>query len=255
MVTTLRLMPTSPSGEEGGTSVGGVRDVSGTPVRYVSGTICQACIRTSQGCDRRDVCNPFAVPLCWTDWRLHGRGIHPSHHLTQPTRFGPVQSRLEASASIEGAAEAEPRVGDLGQPPRAPQGDGRRHRSHVHRTSLSTALDKGSRRDPGLAFADTRPWSLLTNPPRSSISVRPATDGHLRLAELVGALSLGIDLGFGQPMEHVLRQCLIALRLAEQVGLAEEERATVYYTALLINVGCHTDAHEQAKWFGDDIAL
>src|SRR5436190_687569 len=33
----------------------------------------------------------------------------------------------------------------------------------------------------------------------------------LRLAELVAALSLGIDLGFGQPMEHVLRQCLIAL--------------------------------------------
>ncbi|HEV8297566.1 MAG TPA: HD domain-containing phosphohydrolase [Acidimicrobiales bacterium] len=27
------------------------------------------------------------------------------------------------------------------------------------------------------------------------------------------------------------------------------------YTALLINVGCHSDAHEQAKWFGDDIAL
>ena len=38
---------------------------------------------------------------------------------------------------------------------------------------------------------------------------------HLRLAELVAALSLGVDLGFGQPMEHVLRQCLIALRLAE----------------------------------------
>src|SRR5207248_9410614 len=31
-------------------------------------------------------------------------------------------------------------------------------------------------------------------------------------------------------------------------------RAAVYYTALLINVGCHSDAHEQAKWFGDDIA-
>ena len=29
----------------------------------------------------------------------------------------------------------------------------------------------------------------------------------------------------------------------------------MYYTALLVNVGCHTDAHEQAKWFGDDIAL
>jgi HD-GYP domain-containing protein (c-di-GMP phosphodiesterase class II) len=77
----------------------------------------------------------------------------------------------------------------------------------------------------------------------------------VRLAELVAALSLGIDLGFGQPMEHVLRQCLIALRLAERVGLDEPARASVYYTALLINVGCHSDAHEQAKWFGDDLAL
>ena len=82
------------------------------------------------------------------------------------------------------------------------------------------------------------------------------TEGErVRLAELVAALSLGIDLGFGQPMEHVLRQCLIALRLAERIGLDEEARATVYYTSLLINVGCHTDAHEQAKWFGDDIAV
>ncbi len=78
---------------------------------------------------------------------------------------------------------------------------------------------------------------------------------HVRLAELVAALSLGIDLGFGQPMEHVLRQCLIALRLAERIGLGEDDRAVVYYTALLVNVGCHTDAHEQAKWFGDDIAM
>ena len=78
---------------------------------------------------------------------------------------------------------------------------------------------------------------------------------RVRLAELVAALSLGIDLGFGQPMEHVLRQCLIALRLAERIGLDEDERAVVYYTALLVNVGCHSDAHEQAKWFGDDIAL
>src|SRR5580692_6110375 len=81
--------------------------------------------------------------------------------------------------------------------------------------------------------------------------------GHsrLRLAELVASLSLGVDLGFGQPMEHVLRQCLIALRLAERRTLGEQDRAAVYYTALLVNVGCHSDAHEQAKWFGDDIRL
>ena len=78
---------------------------------------------------------------------------------------------------------------------------------------------------------------------------------EVRLAELVAALSLGVDLGFGQPMEHVLRECMIALRLADRVGLDDAERSTVYYTGLLVNVGCHSDAHEQAKWFGDDIAL
>ena len=78
---------------------------------------------------------------------------------------------------------------------------------------------------------------------------------RVRLAELVAALSLGVDLGFGQPMEHVLRQSMISLRLAETLGLGEDDRSVVYYTALMVNVGCHSDAHEQAKWFGDDIAL
>src|SRR5881409_1459732 len=81
------------------------------------------------------------------------------------------------------------------------------------------------------------------------------TQDRVRLAELLAALSLGIDLGFGQPMEHVLRQCLIALRLAEAVDLDDDTKMGVYYTALLVNVGCHTDAHEQARWFGDDIGL
>ena len=82
-----------------------------------------------------------------------------------------------------------------------------------------------------------------------------ANSGQVRLAELLAALSLGIDLGFSQPMEHMLRQCLIALRLAERRGLDDQERAVVYYTALLTGVGCHSDAHEQAKWFGDDLSL
>jgi HD-GYP domain-containing protein (c-di-GMP phosphodiesterase class II) len=76
-----------------------------------------------------------------------------------------------------------------------------------------------------------------------------------RLAELVAVLSLGTDLGMGQPMEHVLRQSLIALRLAEVLGLDESEREVVYYVGLLAWVGCHVDAYEQAKWFGDDTAF
>jgi hypothetical protein len=65
---------------------------------------------------------------------------------------------------------------------------------------------------------------------------------RVRLAELVGALPLSIDLGFGQPMEHVGRQRWIALHLAEQLGLDQDQRAVVYYTALLTNVTCPTDA-------------
>ncbi len=68
-------------------------------------------------------------------------------------------------------------------------------------------------------------------------------------------MSLGADLGLGQPMEHVLRECLIAMRLAERLGLDAKGRAAVCYTALLTWVGCHVDAYEQAKWFGDDLAL
>ena len=78
---------------------------------------------------------------------------------------------------------------------------------------------------------------------------------HVRLAEVLAALSLGTDLGMGLPMEHVLRQCLISMRLADRAGLDAADRSVVYYTALLAWVGCHVDAYEQAKWFGDDLAL
>lgn len=82
-----------------------------------------------------------------------------------------------------------------------------------------------------------------------------ATPARVRLAELVATISLGTDLGLGQPMEHVIRQTIIALRLAGLLKLSEQERTVVYYSGLLAWVGCHTDAYEQAKWFGDDIAM
>ena len=78
---------------------------------------------------------------------------------------------------------------------------------------------------------------------------------EVRLAELVAALSLAVDLGLGQPMEHVLRQTMIALRLADDAELTPEDRAAVYYVSLLVWVGCMADSSELATWFGDDIAL
>ncbi|MDQ4024358.1 MAG: LuxR C-terminal-related transcriptional regulator [Actinomycetota bacterium] len=77
---------------------------------------------------------------------------------------------------------------------------------------------------------------------------------EVRLAELLAGLSLVVDLGLGQPVEHVLRQTLVALRLGDALGLPEEDRAALYYVALLAWVGCFSDSHELATWFGDDLA-
>src|SRR4051795_8812055 len=82
-----------------------------------------------------------------------------------------------------------------------------------------------------------------------------ARTDDVRIAELVATLSYAADLGLGQPMEHCLRQTVIALRLAELVGADDNDRESTYYLGLLSNAYCHADASEQAKWFGDDISM
>jgi HD-GYP domain-containing protein (c-di-GMP phosphodiesterase class II) len=77
----------------------------------------------------------------------------------------------------------------------------------------------------------------------------------VRLAELVAALSLATDLGLGLPQEHVLRQTVIARRLAAAAGLPGGQQAAVFYVSLLAWVGCVSDSHELAAWFGDDQRL
>ena len=76
----------------------------------------------------------------------------------------------------------------------------------------------------------------------------------VRLPELIAALSLATDLGLGEPMEHVLRSCLISMRLGERIGLTDAERGEVYYVSLLAWVGCMSDSTEMSALFGDDIA-
>jgi HD-GYP domain-containing protein (c-di-GMP phosphodiesterase class II) len=75
------------------------------------------------------------------------------------------------------------------------------------------------------------------------------------VAELVASLSYAADLGLGQPMQHCMRQTVIASRLATLAGADAGDREATYYLGLLLNVYCHADAAEQAAWFGDDIAF
>jgi HD-GYP domain-containing protein (c-di-GMP phosphodiesterase class II) len=79
---------------------------------------------------------------------------------------------------------------------------------------------------------------------------------RIRLAELMAALSLATDLGLGQPLQHELGVCLAALELADRLGCSADERADVYYIALVAHVGCTGAAPFFASWSGgDDIAF
>lgn len=61
--------------------------------------------------------------------------------------------------------------------------------------------------------------------------------GLPRRAEVLAALSVAIDLGLGQPAEHMLRSALIATRLADRLGLDRAQRDTVYHATLVMWIG------------------
>ncbi|MCB0194464.1 MAG: HD domain-containing protein [Anaerolineae bacterium] len=77
----------------------------------------------------------------------------------------------------------------------------------------------------------------------------------LRLAELMAALSIATDLGMGQPMEHAMRTCIVAVRLGEAAGLSDAELRDAYYEALLRYIGCNADTYWLSSIVGDEIAL
>ena len=77
--------------------------------------------------------------------------------------------------------------------------------------------------------------------------------GRVQSAELVAALCLASDLGMGFPFEHGLHTTLIAMRLADRLGVDGEDLSQTYYACLLAHSGCTTDAHVTAEVFGDSL--
>jgi HD-GYP domain-containing protein (c-di-GMP phosphodiesterase class II) len=80
-------------------------------------------------------------------------------------------------------------------------------------------------------------------------------DGLIRLAEILGALSLTTDLGAGVPFEKGLATSLVASGLSQALDLGLDDRRAVYLTALLRSIGCTTHASLFAELFDDDVAL
>ncbi|MEO8904148.1 MAG: HD domain-containing phosphohydrolase [Polyangiaceae bacterium] len=79
---------------------------------------------------------------------------------------------------------------------------------------------------------------------------------ELPLAKLIGALSYALDITEGQPAGHCVRCCLIGMRIGRAVGLPEESLWELYYTLLLKDVGCSSNAARICElYMTDDISF
>jgi putative nucleotidyltransferase with HDIG domain len=65
---------------------------------------------------------------------------------------------------------------------------------------------------------------------------------HVKVAEMVAALSYALDLTEGQPMGHSARVCILGMRLAAEIGMAVADRAELYYALLIKDAGCSSNA-------------
>jgi putative nucleotidyltransferase with HDIG domain len=75
---------------------------------------------------------------------------------------------------------------------------------------------------------------------------------RVALSEVLGALSYALDLTEGEPPGHAVRTTAIGMRLAEQIGLGEEERSSLFYALLLKDAGCSSNASRLSSLFSAD---
>jgi HD-GYP domain-containing protein (c-di-GMP phosphodiesterase class II) len=80
-----------------------------------------------------------------------------------------------------------------------------------------------------------------------------AGNERVRTAELIGALCLATDLGMAFPFEHGLHTTLIAMRLADKLGVDRRGASDTYYACLLSHAGCTTEVRVAAEVFGGSL--
>lgn len=84
---------------------------------------------------------------------------------------------------------------------------------------------------------------------------KPDTES-VSLSELVSALSYALDITEGHPTGHCVRCCWIGYHVGIEIGLSPVELSHLYYTLLLKDVGCSSNAARICQlYLADDIAL
>lgn len=74
----------------------------------------------------------------------------------------------------------------------------------------------------------------------------------LKLAELMGALSHALDITEGQPEGHCVRCCWIGMHIGAKLGLDNDALWTLYYTLLLKDLGCSSNAARICQLYASD---
>jgi HD-GYP domain-containing protein (c-di-GMP phosphodiesterase class II) len=84
----------------------------------------------------------------------------------------------------------------------------------------------------------------------------PSSANGPRLGELLGSLSHALDMTEGQPAGHCMRSCWIGQQVGRAIGLNTVQMRELYYTTLLKDSGCSSNASRICELFlTDDLAF
>jgi putative nucleotidyltransferase with HDIG domain len=79
---------------------------------------------------------------------------------------------------------------------------------------------------------------------------------EIRLAELLSALCHALDMTEGQPAGHCVRCCWIGMHIGREIGLGQAELWELYYTLLLKDLGCSSNAARICQlYLTDDLSF
>ena len=80
----------------------------------------------------------------------------------------------------------------------------------------------------------------------------PDAVGTLRLSEVIGAFSYALDLTEGQPAGHCVRSCWLGIHLGRTLLDSADALRDLYYTLLLKDAGCSSNAARLCELYGHD---
>ncbi|MFT7456043.1 MAG: hypothetical protein ACI892_001190, partial [Marinobacter maritimus] len=78
------------------------------------------------------------------------------------------------------------------------------------------------------------------------------SDQSMKMSELISALSHALDMTEGQPPGHCVRSCWIGMQLGHASGLQADQLWELYYTILLKDLGCSSNAARICELYATD---